>query len=214
MHKLVVSSIVFGFASFLGATAAEAPSSYQNDFEKAAVGPVPEDMMVLDGGFGIAEAGGNKYLELPGSPLETYGVIFGPSAASGQSVQARIRGTGQGRRFPVFGIGLNGIAGYRLRVSPAKKALEICKGDDVVTSVNFIWESGSWTVLRLELAKVKEGEFIVRGKAWKDGGKEPADWTVQSTVTTEVPVGRPSLWGSPYAGTPIQFDDLRVEPAR
>ena len=214
MHKLVVSSIVFGFASFLGATAAEAPSSYQNDFEKAAVGPVPEDMMVLDGGFGIAVAEGNKYLELPGSPLETYGVIFGPSAASGQSVQARIRGTGQGRRFPVFGIGLNGIAGYRLRVSPAKKALEICKGDDVVTSVNFIWESGSWTVLRLELAKVKEGEFIVRGKAWKDGGKEPADWTVQSTVTTEVPVGRPSLWGSPYAGTPIQFDDLRVEPAR
>ena len=214
MHKLVVSSIVFGFASFLGATAAEAPSSYQNNFEKAAVGPVPEDMMVLDGGFGIAEAEGNKYLELPGSPLETYGVIFGPAAASGQSVQARIRGTGQGRRFPVFGIGLNGIAGYRLRVSPAKKALEICKGDDVVTSVNFIWESGSWTVLRLELAKVKEGEFIVRGKAWKDGGKEPADWTVQSTVTTEVPVGRPSLWGSPYAGTPIQFDDLRVEPAR
>jgi hypothetical protein len=208
MRKFVVCSLMFGVVAAL--TAAEAPAAYQNDFEKAAVGTVPEDMLVLDGAFGTAEGGGNKFLELPGSPLETYGVMFGPTAAHGLSVQARIRGTGQGRRSPVFGIGLNGVAGYRLRVSPAKKALEICKGDDVVTSATYAWESGSWTVLKLEFAKVKEGEFAVRGKAWKDGTKEPAEWSVQSTATAELPPGRPSLWGSPYSGTPIQFDDLRV----
>jgi hypothetical protein len=212
MHKFVVGSVVFGLAA--GLMAAEVPVAYQNDFEKAAVGSVPEDMLVLDGAFGTAESAGNKYLELPGSPLETYGVMFGPTAGYGLSLQARIRGTGQGRRFPVFGVGLNGVAGYRLRVSPAKKALEICKGDDVVTSANYAWESGSWTVLKLEFAKVKEGEFAIRGKAWKDGTKEPAEWMVQSTVTAEVPPGRPSLWGSPYSGTPIQFDDLRVSATR
>ena len=208
MQKLVFCFVVFGLTWQL--TAGDATTVYQNDFEKSAVGSVPEDMLVLDGAFGTKEAGGNKVLELPGSPLETYGVMFGPSAASGLSVQARIRGTGQGRRFPVFAVGLNGVAGYRLRISPGKKMLEICKGDDVVTSVLYAWESGSWTWLRLDLTKVKEGEFTVRGKAWKHGEKEPAEWTIQHTSMAEPPSGRPSLWGSPYAGTPIQFDDLRV----
>ena len=207
MHKLVVCSVVFGVAAL---TAAEVPLAYQMDFEKAAVGSIPEDMLVLDGGFGAAESDGNKYLELPGSPLETYGAIFGPTADLGVCVQARIRSTGQGRRFPVFGVGLNGVAGYRLRVSPGKKALEICKGDDVITSVSYAWESGAWTVLKLEFAKVKDGEFVVRGKAWKHGAKEPAEWTVQTNAAAELPPGRASLWGSPYSGTPIQFDDLRV----
>lgn len=196
-----------------GLWAAEAGSGYRNDFEKATVGVVPEDMLVLDGAFGVvAGPDGNKMLELPGSPLETYGVLFGPSAAAGFSVQARIQGTGKGRRFPVFAVGLNGVGGYRLRVSPAKKALELFKGDDPITSVPYAWESGTWTVLRLEQVKVKDGEFAVRGKAWKHGQKEPAAWMIQHTAQADAPPGRASIWGSPYAGTPIQFDDLAVTP--
>src|SRR5712671_7416782 len=107
---------------------------YENNFETAEVGKVPEDFLVLDGGFAVRAEGGNKFLELPGSPLDNFGVQFGPSGNSDVTVSARINGTGKGRRFPTFGVGLNGVAGYRLQVSPAKKLLELYKGDTAKTN--------------------------------------------------------------------------------
>src|ERR1041385_8725194 len=132
MYKIAVTLITLACGLAWGQsklTAADAAPLYQNDFEKATPGTVPDDMLVLDGAFAVTNApDGNKVLELPGSPLETYGLLFGPTGQNGFSVQARILSTGKGRRFPVFGVGLNGVAGYRLRISPGKKALEISKG--------------------------------------------------------------------------------------
>lgn len=187
---------------------------YENNFTVAAADKVPEDMLVLDGAFGVKEEGGNKFLELPGAPLETFGVLFGPAEATGLNVTARIHGAGKGRRFPTFGIGLNGVGGYRLQVSPAKKLIELYKGDDVVASTPFLWASDSWTMLRLQSRKVKDGEFKIEGKAWKQGDAEPKDWLIVHTDMAETPAGRPSLWGNPYAGTPIRYDDLKVTRAR
>src|SRR5262249_21150758 len=102
-------SIFVVLAGALALAAAEAKPSSQNGFNFVAVGQVPDDMLVLDGGFAVKEEGGNKFLELPGAPLETYGVLFGPTEGSGLSVSARIQGTSQGRRFPTFGVGLNGV---------------------------------------------------------------------------------------------------------
>src|SRR3954469_17046919 len=100
---------------------------YQTDFEKAEVGKVPEEFLVLDGGFAVRQDAGNKFLELPGSPLDSFSAQFGPNEAADISVSGRIYGTGKGRRFPTFGVGLNGVAGYRLQVSPAKQLIEIFK---------------------------------------------------------------------------------------
>ena len=41
---------------------------YENNFEKEQIGKVPENFLVLDGGFAVKEEAGNKFLELPGSP--------------------------------------------------------------------------------------------------------------------------------------------------
>jgi hypothetical protein len=183
---------------------------YTNGFDKAELEKVPEDMLVLDGGFAVKEEGGNKFLELPGAPLETFGVLFGPTEASGLSVAARIQGTGKGRRFPTFAVGLNGVGGYKLQVAPAKNLVELVKGEEVVGSAPFAWESGSWTMLRLQCRKVKDGEFKVEGKAWKQGDAAPKDWQISRAETAESPAGRPSVWGMPFAGTPIKFDDLQV----
>ena len=196
------------------AHAASAQVLYTNGFDKAEIEKVPEDMMVLDGGFAVKETGGNKFLELPGAPLETFGVLFGPTEASGLSVTARVQGTGKGRRFPTFAIGLNGVGGFKLQVAPAKKLVELVKGEEVVGSAPFTWESGSWTVLHLQCRKVKDGEFKLEGKAWKQGDAEPKEWQVSRVETAESPAGRPSVWGMPFAGTPIQFDDLAVARAK
>ena len=68
---------------------------------------LPADFLVLDGAFEVKEEAGNKFLELPGAPLETFGVLFGPTEKDGLSVGVRIFGTLKGRRFPAFGAGLS-----------------------------------------------------------------------------------------------------------
>src|ERR1700709_2501210 len=100
--------------------AEDAKALYENDFEKTEVGKVPGDFIVLDGGFAVKEEAGNKFLELPGSPLgEGSGFVFGPTEKSNVVVSARINSTKKGRRFPTFAVGLLGQGGYRLQVSPA-----------------------------------------------------------------------------------------------
>lgn len=211
--KSRLAALMMIIATFLLATDAGAQVLYTNGFDKAELEKVPEDMMVLDGGFAVKDEGGNKFLELPGAPLETFGVLFGPTEASGLAVTARVQGTGKGRRFPTFAVGLNGVGGFKLQLSPAKKLVELVKGEEVVASAPFIWESGSWTMLRLQCRKVKDGEFKLEGKAWKQGDMEPKEWQISRVEATASPAGRSSVWGMPFAGTPVKFDDLVVTRA-
>jgi hypothetical protein len=183
---------------------------YQNDFEKAELDQVPADFLVLDGDFAVKQSDGNKYLELPGAPLDTYGVLFGASTNSGVGVGARIYGTSKGRRAPSFGVGLNGQAGYKLKISPGKNALEIFKGDTAVASAPFNWKSGAWTIFRLRVRQVGDEQWKIEGKAWAQTEPEPKDWMLSVDEKTAPHNGRPSIWGSPYSGTPIRFDDLAV----
>lgn len=184
---------------------------YANDFSKGEVGKLPEDMLLLDGGFAVQEVSGNKVLQLPGAPLETYGVLFGPTETANVIATARVHSTKKGRREPAFALGLNGNNGYKLQISAAKKLVELYKGEDVVAKESFTWESDSWTMLKLQVRKVKDGEFVVEGKAWKEGSPEPAKWSVTHAETAEPLSGRASIWGNPFAGTPIEFDDLRLQ---
>ena len=201
---LLVAACAFGCGA--GAMA----QIYNNDFEKAEIGKTPEDFTIVAGVFTVQQEGGNKFLELPGAPLETFGFLFGPPAPGDAVASARIFGTKQGRKFPAFGLSLNGVSGYRLQLSPGKKMLEIYKGDEVVSSVPFEWSSGAWTKLRLQVRQSGKG-WAVEGKAWTDGTPEPAAWTVKFEDPELIKPGRAGIWASPYAGTPIRFDDLRLE---
>lgn len=183
---------------------------YSEDFSKAEVGGVPDGFLVLDGQFAVREDAGNRFLELPGAPLETFGVMFGPARGENWAAEARVWGTGKGRRFPVFGVSVNGVGGYRVQVAPAKKAVELLKGDDILTSAPMEWESGTWTRLRVQIRKAG-ASWVVQGKAWKEGEAEPSGWAV-TWEEKETPVAqRAAVWGKPFSGTPLRFDDLRLE---
>lgn len=209
----ILSILVFG-AFGVGRAAAAGGILYQNDFSRSEVGKLPDEMLLLDGAFAVQELDHNKLLRLPGAPLDTYGVLFGPTEGANIALSARIHSTKKGRREPAFAIGLNGNAGFRLQVSAAKRLIELYKGDDVVAKETFIWESASWTMMKLRVRKVKDGEFAVEGKAWKQEAAEPEKWLVTYVEKTEAgrePIaGRASIWGNPFAGTPIDFDDLVV----
>src|SRR5438045_6593041 len=90
----------FGLAAFC-----QGKTLYRNDFEKTEVGQVPQDFLVLDGAFSVKEENGNRLLELPGAPVDSFAVQFGPAEAENVAVSARIRSTAQGRRYPSFGVG-------------------------------------------------------------------------------------------------------------
>lgn len=197
-------SVAFAFAD-------EAPV-FQSDFTTAEVGKLPEGMMVLSGEFAVQQEGGKKFLELPGSPLESFGLLFGPALPAEAEATARFFGTKQGRKFPAFGLGVGGVSGYRLEMSGGKKALEIFKGDELRQGVPFEWTSGTWTFLRLRTRQEGAGS-LVEGKAWAEGAPEPKEWAITLREPTPLPTGRAALWGTPYAGTPIRYDGLSVGAA-
>src|SRR5207248_2936754 len=134
---------------------------YKNDFEKAEVGQVPPDFLVLDGGFVVKEEDGNKVLELPGAPLDSFALQFGPVETENVALSARAKGTAKGRRYPSFGVGLNGAAGYKLQVSPAKKMLELYQDQDVKQAIPYEWKSEQWTQFRLQIRKIKDGQWRI-----------------------------------------------------
>ena len=202
-------------AGMVGAGIAEeakpaAKALYECNFEKADAGKVPEDMMVLDGTWAVKAEGGNKFLELPGAPLDSFGVLFGPAQQEDVAVTARVFGTSKGRRHPAFSVGLGGVGGFKLQVSPGKGTIELLKGEECVASAPCKWESGSWIFLRLQISKLKDGEWTVAGKAWKEGTAEPVAWLISRQETAAPSSGRAGVWGNPFSGTPIRFDDLRV----
>jgi hypothetical protein len=192
------------------ATPAAVTPLYTNDFAKTVVGSVPEDLMVLGGEFTVRSDGSNQFLELPGAPLDSFAVQFGPAVQDAVAVGAQIFGTSKGRRAPTFGVGLGGVSGWKLQVSPGKKAVELLKDQEIKATVAYDWKSGTWTQLRLEIRKVKNGEWKVEGKVWPASETEPTATLISFTETEEPVSGKASILGSPFAGTPIWFDDLRV----
>ena len=188
------------------------PVLYQNDLEKLAPGKPPAEFLILGGEFSLVKDVGNTVLELPGEPVESFGLMFGPTLKQSGLARARFFGTSKGRRAPAFGVGLFGVSGYKLRLSPAADRLEILRDEEVMTSVPYKWKSGTWTWLKIQARPVGK-EWKIEGRAWPDGAKEPDKWLIAWTDKETPPPGRTSLLASPYAGTPLRFDDLLVDKA-
>ncbi|HWE04744.1 MAG TPA: hypothetical protein VG326_20220 [Tepidisphaeraceae bacterium] len=195
----------------LFAAGAGTPASYSNNFEQTPPGKPPEEMLILNGAFTVAQIDGNRCLELAPDPLDSDGLLFGPAGIVTGAVSARIRAEATGRRFPEFGVGSNDAGGYKLILVPSQGTLELRRGDDAKASAACGWKSQAWMRFRLHVAKSADGKFRIEGKAWPDGAPEPQGWMVSVAADAPPPAGRASLWGMPYSGKPIRFDDLAVQ---
>ena len=112
---------------------------YDQRFDETVAGQTPEDFLVLGGRFKVQD----QMLMLPGAPLDNHGAVFGPDNEGDLEIRARIRSEKKGRLYPSFGVGLYGLGGYSLKVSPAKKSLELYKGRQMVAEAPFQWMSSS-----------------------------------------------------------------------
>ncbi|MFT4691765.1 MAG: hypothetical protein ACJASX_000546 [Limisphaerales bacterium] len=208
------STLARWIKAHLGSAVVKQPAAlkslYASDLSKENTGELDFDrFMVLDGAFSVKEAAGNRFIELPGAPLDSFGVLFGPSEATNVMAQVKVFGTNNKRRYPAFGLGLNGVGGYRIQVSASKRALELFRQDAVVTKIPYRWVPGTWTWLKLQVTKL-EKTWRVDGKAWTDGSPEPGAWMISYDDKEEPFAGMAGIWGQPYAGTPIRFDELAV----
>jgi hypothetical protein len=193
----------------LVAADAPPPATYHQDFQKSEEGSLPPELLVTNGKFEVHQDGDQKFLQLPGEPLDTFGFMLGADETN--SIQTSIRATNTGKRFPEFGLGLAGPAGYRLWLQPAVGEIQLLKNDNVKTTKPFDWKPGAWLNLKLQLTK-QNNKAVLQGKLWSRGSPEPKDWTIsfEDPETEKPPKGRASVWGIPYSGTPIHFDDISI----
>lgn len=189
------------------------PAPFSTDFAKETKGELPDGIMEIDGIFVVTEDdAGGKYLQMAAEPLTENAVIFGPSVKGGATVEAKVRSFKKRRSYPRFGVGLHGLSGFRLRVVPSRKEIELVKNEEPVKAVAFDWKADSWTHLKLSVRA--DGDiWKVEGRAWSEGEDEPKEPTISFDHEGSPGQGKASLWGTAYSGKVVQFDDLKVVPA-
>jgi hypothetical protein len=195
-------------ALLLADDAAKPAVLYSNDFEKVAVGEEPADVIILDGQFAVRQREGNRVLELPGEPLGSFGLVFGPNRAENVTVGGRFLGSTKSRVSPQFGVGLLGATGFRLQVSPGDDAVQLLSDGQPIASAPFKWAGGKWTRVKLSITKSGDKRWTLIGKAWRDGEAEPEKPTVEKSLAELPAAGAASAWATPLSGKPIELDDL------
>ena len=199
--------------SCFAASTSVAEVLYKNDFQSTDIGQEPDGFLVLDGAFVVKEEGENRFLELPGAPLENFGTLFGSRTREGSRISVKVESQANRRLSPSFGVGVNGLGGFRLMLSGNKRKLELLRGDEVLASVDYRWQSKGATRIVLEAFPVSESSWNVRGKIWNEADQEPEGWNIGLENQPAPPRGKPSIWGYPFSGRAIRYDDLLVEKA-
>ena len=175
----------------------------QANFQSTAL---PKSWIELNGEVTVVDGA----LRLPAEPLELHGVMFGPALLDNLRVDARFRAEAKGRQFPEFGLGLNGISGFRVMVSPGQKKLKLFRNDVLVHEIDHTWVPGDWTHMTFQIQALPGLKWRVMAKVWHNSELEPKEWQLFWTESVEPLTGRATVWGQPFSGTPIAVDDLRV----
>ncbi len=182
-----------------------APLPWSEAFES---GKVPAGW-VGAGRFTIAEGEGGKTLHK--APVQTglnrSSVFIGPSSMSGYTIEADLRATKKGRRMPDLGL-ING--GYTLDLMGNHQRLQVRSWASELAfsqTVDFKWEPDVWYRMKLRV-DVLPDKSVARGKVWRKGETEPAEWTISYDDKGRIPAGAPGIYGD--SPVDIDYDNLMV----
>ena len=155
------------------------------------------------------EKDGNKILVKPPPVrgLDRSNVYIGPSTMKDYQIQVDLMGTRNKRKVPDMGLIANR---YTLDMQGRHQRLQIRSWASdlrMAKTIDFAWETGVWYTMKM-MVEIADDKAIIRGKVWRTGESEPAEWT----ITTEDPL--PNREGSPgiYGNSPadIYYDNLKV----
>jgi len=201
--------------AFSSAQAADPPEPFAENFENTDTGSQPNSVMVLEGDYKVEEVDSpekTKAFALAGQPVGDFNFLFGPRQAPPVEIKLRVLTEKQGRRQSRFGIGWGGENGLRMLVTPAAKKVELYDNLDKLVEIPFDWKSGMWCELSLAI-KQQDGKWVLTGFA-NQPGSDAGGSQIYAELKEEPRPARASGWGTPYAGNPIYFDDLEVNPAK
>ena len=185
--------------------------SFQEDFSKVGIGSEPETLFILDGEISVTSEKGNAVLLIPGSPVGEFGFLFGPRIRNKpMELEFTFKSNNQGRRYPSFAAGLGGMRGYRVRVNPAARKVLLSHDGDPLSEVRFNWKSGEWHHLRIQAIPLNQKASQLKFKLWQTSKSEPLEWLMDFKAEIEFEGGKCAVWGYPYSGLPIYFDNIKI----
>jgi hypothetical protein len=74
----------------------------------------------------------------------------------------------------------------------------------------FTWQPDTWYVLKFR-AETQGEKAVLKGKVWKKGEAEPADWMITGTDEIGNLQGSPGLFGN-ASDAEITYDNITVTP--
>ncbi len=185
---------------------------FEENFSSLEVGSEPENLFILDGAYAVSQEDNDKRLTLPGSPVGDFGLLFGPRVREKSlELSFSFLGTKKGRRLPSLAAGLGGVRSYRFRLNAATKQIILTRQDVEIGKVTYQWESGVWCQVRFQALPGDGDNTRIRLKLWERAEEEPEEWLFDEIDRSAFAGGKCALWGYPYAGTPLHFDDLKIE---
>lgn len=212
MKLFPVSAAACCFMAFVvpaGLSAQDVKTTLVNADEWAE-GEVPKEVFVVDGTIKIAAKDGNKAIMVDPSPITDASAQLADSANGSAMIEAKVLAFKRGRSTPRFGVSVHGMSGHRLIVNPAKKLLELVKGDQTLASASYDWTADAWMKLKLEAKKGEGTAWVITGKAWPADSAEPAEAQLKYDDKNLKGQGKCALWATPFSGEPVYFDDIKI----
>ena len=211
IHRRLFAAFLFAVSSFLMPSAL---LSEELDIKGTEPGQEPDGLFIVDGELTVVEVEGEKLLQIPPTPLVEGGTLFGSTLKGAVSVAATFKAERRGRSMPRFGVGVHGLSGFRLRVFPAGRKVELLLNEEPIASVPFSWTAGEDYQLELTVNRTSDAEdapWKAEGRVWKAAEARPEAAILSQESSDTSARGKSSVWGTPYAGLPIYIKQASTE---
>ena len=187
---------------------------FEENFDRLEEKSIPGGWNFTKGRFQAATVEGAKVLKkLSGNPRGWRTTVYiGDPNASGYVIEADLLGTEQKRRMPDMGLVSHrytmALMGNRQQLTIRTWLSEFERFSKVI---KFRWDPDVWYRVKMQVDLEPEGgEGAVRGKVWKKGETEPAEWTIEAVDPIAHRNGSPGIYG--YSSAEILYDNVSVTP--
>ena len=182
---------------------------WTEDFETIELEKIPTHWIGATGKFFVREMDGNKVLvKTPVQRgLNRSNVYLGPSTMNNYQIQVDLMGTKDKRRLPDMGLIANR---YTLDMMGRHQRLQIRSWASdlrMAETIDFSWDVDVWYTMKM-MVEVVDDKAVIRGKVWRTGEEEPAEWTITAEDPLPNREGSPGIYG--YSATEIYYDNLKV----
>lgn len=170
---------------------------YRETFDRYEDGTVPPGWVnAATGRMAVVTADGEKVLrkQATNTIFKRARVFFGPTTWSNYSFEADVRAPERRRQMADVGVTVQRYS-LILYGTTQKLKLEPWEPETARTvTLPFSWEPDTWYHLKLRVDNLPDGRVRARGKAWRTGDPEPADWLIDRTDPIGNREGSPGLF--------------------